>query len=86
MEKGRTKAYIAGYIYLEIAGKIIITRFRKEPDGRTRVLEFHDVEGNFIFEDQTSVGETGHFNAVILSSTVVRREEGTQTIFEINVI
>jgi len=86
MDRGKQRARLMGYVFLEIAGKIIVTRYRRDMDGRLRILEFHDIDGNFHFDDQTATGEAGHWTGVILSSTVLRTEEGTETLCELDIL
>ena len=78
MRKGRIEARIAGYIYLEIAGRLEVTRYREEGTG-IRVLGFQSIDANFEFEDLTEEGTDEQFSAMIISSKVTRTAAGDET-------
>ena len=78
MQKGRLKARIEGYMYLEIAGRIQINRYEMVGD-EVRILGFQSIDANFEFDDQTAQGVREKKSAMIISSKVVRTERGFET-------
>ena len=78
MEKGRLKARIDGYVYLEIAGRIQINRYEAVGD-ELRILGFQSIDANFEFDDRTAEGVREKRSALIISSKVIRTGRGFET-------
>ena len=85
MKKGRNKACIDGYMYLEIAGQIQINRYLELPDGRYQVLAFQSIDANFEFSDETLAGVEKSISALIIASRVRKTADGFKTEFELEV-
>lgn len=83
MEAGRIKAFVDGYMFFEIAGKIIITRYQRLNASEIRILQFHSLDDGFEFEDATvESGEDiafDHISALIISSKVMKTKTGFKT-------
>ncbi len=78
MQKGRLKARIDGYMYLEIAGRIQINRYETAGD-EVRILGFQSIDANFEFDDQTAEGTREKRSALIISSRVIKTSAGFET-------
>ena len=79
MRRGRIDARIVGYVYLEIAGRIEVTKYSEQADGVFRILGFQSIDANFEFEDRTQEGTQEQFSALIISSRVIRTQSGDET-------
>jgi len=74
--KGTVKATIAGYIYMDIAGKIFVNKYIKISENEIRIISFGSITADFRFED-TADGdfEEMGFAAVIKSVKVTRLQD-----------
>jgi len=79
MKNGRVNARIDGYIYLEIAGKIQIKKYRELEDGTYLILSFQSIDANFEFLDETQKGNDAGKSALIISSKVIKTSSGFRT-------
>lgn len=90
MQPGRIKAFVDGYIFFDIAGKITITRYQRLNASEIRILQFHSLDEGFEFEDATVEDSAeisfDHITARILSSKVMKTESGFKTHAELDVL
>jgi len=80
MKKGRIKAHLHDYIYLEIGGEIQINKYIRNGDDY-QIVKFSSIKADFEFEDESAQGDivSENHSAIIINSKVRRSADGTKT-------